>query len=617
MEGAAEPDPRATATAAAKATTTSARKPRAARAAQLTKIELQTLAKLALVIHNGTSASGSPNGTCCTPEQAAKLRTAVGTEKKTELVTHFINFCQQTDVIRAKLDLQFVFSTSSQTRELGAMKRTFAALRGGESSSGSTAEAVDDAKQWWEAELASDGVAANCFARTMLDHGHKLLTAEALRPAQGSKAAAAAKAVAGPAAAATAQTIVAISAARRLAATEFAKKIKEVLVSGGCEKDAVTSTLQRLMGAHNMVTALTGGDGSHSVACALLQLTESNVTLCEAIDAEAPSDFPSLVAMMSLDDGGFADMIGDLEADATEPLDGEVAHGDGGATPSLFVAQLATPAPVATAPAAQAAVAQAAAAQATAQAQVEAAQAAAAQAEAAQAEAAQAEAAQAEAAQAEAAQAEAAQAAAAQAAAQATAQVQAAAAQVAAAHAAAAQAAAATPTAERLSTPPLAAMRPLQAPARPTTPSPLAPQLTSPSPLGLQLGSPQAFGVSTIPSALNLLQQRSWGDIQRGLVAHMTDLEAELAQLSAGRQSAISQCIRNKVNLDASDMNLERARCADEAKALFPITEGEERIVRQLRRVATQIEVICAQHTAILELISTASPSTKKRSRTD
>ena len=597
MEGAAEPDPRATATAAAKATTTSARKPRAARAAQLTKIELQTLAKLALVIHNGTSASGSPNGTCCTPEQAAKLRTAVGTEKKTELVTHFINFCQQTDVIRAKLDLQFVFSTSSQTRELGAMKRTFAALRGGESSSGSTAEAVDDAKQWWEAELASDGVAANCFARTMLDHGHKLLTAEALRPAQGSKAAAAAKAVAGPAAAATAQTIVAISAARRLAATEFAKKIKEVLVSGGCEKDAVTSTLQRLMGAHNMVTALTGGDGSHSVACALLQLTESNVTLCEAIDAEAPSDFPSLVAMMSLDDGGFADMIGDLEADATEPLDGEVAHGDGGATPSLFVAQLATPAPVATAPAAQAAVAQAAAAQATAQAQVEAAQAAAAQAEAAQAEAAQA--------------------AAAQAAAQATAQVQAAAAQVAAAHAAAAQAAAATPTAERLSTPPLAAMRPLQAPARPTTPSPLAPQLTSPSPLGLQLGSPQAFGVSTIPSALNLLQQRSWGDIQRGLVAHMTDLEAELAQLSAVRQSAISQCIRNKVNLDASDMNLERARCADEAKALFPITEGEERIVRQLRRVATQIEVICAQHTAILELISTASPSTKKRSRTD
>ena len=413
MEGAAEPDPRATATAAAKATTTSARKPRAARAAQLTKIELQTLAKLALVIHNGTSASGSPNGTCCTPEQAAKLRTAVGTEKKTELVTHFINFCQQTDVIRAKLDLQFVFSTSSQTRELGAMKRTFAALRGGESSSGSTAEAVYDAEQWWEAELASDGVAANCFARTMLDHGHKLLTAEALRPAQGSKAAAAAKAVAGPAAAATAQTIVAISAARRLAATEFAKKIKEVLVSGGCEKDAVTSTLQRLMGAHNMVTALTGGDGSHSVACALLQLTESNVTLCEAIDAEAPSDFPSLVAMMSLDDGGFADMIGDLEADATEPLDGEVAHGDGGATPSLFVAQLATPAPVATAPAAQAAVAQAAAAQATAQAQVEAAQAAAAQAEAAQAEAAQA--------------------AAAQAAAQATAQVQAAAAQVAAA----------------------------------------------------------------------------------------------------------------------------------------------------------------------------------------
>ena len=597
MEGAAEPDPRATATAAAKATTTSARKPRAARAAQLTKIELQTLAKLALVIHNGTSASGSPNGTCCTPEQAAKLRTAVGTEKKTELVTHFINFCQQTDVIRAKLDLQFVFSTSSQTRELGAMKRTFAALRGGESSSGSTAEAVYDAEQWWEAELASDGVAANCFARTMLDHGHKLLTAEALRPAQGSKAAAAAKAVAGPAAAATAQTIVAISAARRLAATEFAKKIKEVLVSGGCEKDAVTSTLQRLMGAHNMVTALTGGDGSHSVACALLQLTESNVTLCEAIDAEAPSDFPSLVAMMSLDDGGFADMIGDLEADATEPLDGEVAHGDGGATPSLFVAQLATPAPVATAPAAQAAVAQAAAAQATAQAQVEAAQAAAAQAEAAQAEAAQA--------------------AAAQAAAQATAQVQAAAAQVAAAHAAAAQAAAATPTAERLSTPPLAAMRPLQASARPTTPSPLAPQLTSPSPLGLQLGSPQAFGVSTIPSALNLLQQRSWGDIQRGLVAHMTDLEAELAQLSAVRQSAISQCIRNKVNLDASDMNLERARCADEAKALFPITEGEERIVRQLRRVATQIEVICAQHTAILELISTASPSTKKRSRTD
>lgn len=597
MEGAAEPDPRATATAAAKATTTSARKPRAARAAQLTKIELQTLAKLALVIHNGTSASGSPNGTCCTPEQAAKLRTAVGTEKKTELVTHFINFCQQTDVIRAKLDLQFVFSTSSQTRELGAMKRTFAALRGGESSSGSTAEAVDDAKQWWEAELASDGVAANCFARTMLDHGHKLLTAEALRPAQGSKAAAAAKAVAGPAAAATAQTIVAISAARRLAATEFAKKIKEVLVSGGCEKDAVTSTLQRLMGAHNMVTALTGGDGSHSVACALLQLTESNVTLCEAIDAEAPSDFPSLVAMMSLDDGGFADMIGDLEADATEPLDGEVAHGDGGATPSLFIAQLATPAPVATAPAAQAAVAQAAAAQATAQAQVAAAQAAAAQAEAAQAEAAQA--------------------AAAQAAAQATAQVQAAAAQVAAAHAAAAQAAAATPTAERLSTPPLAAMRPLQASARPTTPSPLAPQLTSPSPLGLQLGSPQAFGVSTIPSALNLLQQRSWGDIQRGLVAHMTDLEAELAQLSAVRQSAISQCIRNKVNLDASDMNLERARCADEAKALFPITEGEERIVRQLRRVATQIEVICAQHTAILELISTASPSTKKRSRTD
>ena len=587
MEGAAEPDPRATATAAAKATTTSARKPRAARAAQLTKIELQTLAKLALVIHNGTSASGSPNGTCCTPEQAAKLRTAVGTEKKTELVTNFINFCQQTDVIRAKLDLQFVFSTSSQTRELGAMKRTFAALRGGESSSGSTAEAVDDAKQWWEAELASDGVAANCFARTMLDHGHKLLTAEALRPAQGSKAAAAAKAVAGPAAAATAQTIVAISAARRLAATEFAKKIKEVLVSGGCEKDAVTSTLQRLMGAHNMVTALTGGDGSHSVACALLQLTESNVTLCEAIDAEAPSDFPSLVAMMSLDDGGFADMIGDLEADATEPLDGEVAHGDGGATPSLFIAQLATPAPVATAPAAQAAVAQAAAAQATAQAQVEAAQAAAAQAEAAQAEAAQAEAAQAEAAQAEAAQ------------------------------AAAAQAAAATPTAERLSTPPLAAMRPLQASARPTTPSPLAPQLTSPSPLGLQLGSPQAFGVSTIPSALNLLQQRSWGDIQRGLVAHMTDLEAELAQLSAVRQSAISQCIRNKVNLDASDMNLERARCADEAKALFPITEGEERIVRQLRRVATQIEVICAQHTAILELISTASPSTKKRSRTD
>ena len=612
MEGAAEPDPRATATAAAKATTTSARKPRAARAAQLTKIELQTLAKLALVIHNGTSASGSPNGTCCTPEQAAKLRTAVGTEKKTELVTNFINFCQQTDVIRAKLDLQFVFSTSSQTRELGAMKRTFAALRGCESSSGSTAEAVDDAKQWWEAELASDGVAANCFARTMLDHGHKLLTAEALRPAQGSKAAAAAKAVAGPAAAATAQTIVAISAARRLAATEFAKKIKEVLVSGGCEKDAVTSTLQRLMGAHNMVTALTGGDGSHSVACALLQLTESNVTLCEAIDAEAPGDFPSLVAMMSLDDGGFADMIGDLEADATEPLDGEVAHGDGGATPSLFIAQLATPAPVATAPAAQAAVAQAAAAQATAQAQVEAAQAAAAQAEAAQAEAAQAEAAQAEAAQAEAAQA-----AAAQAAAQATAQVQAAAAQVAAAHAAAAQAAAATPTAERLSTPPLAAMRPLQASARPTTPSPLAPQLTSPSPLGFQLGSPQAVGGSTIPSALNLLQQRSWGDIQRGLVAHMTDLEAELAQLSAVRQSAISQCIRNKVNLDASDMNLERARCADEAKALFPITEGEERIVRQLRRVATQIEVICAQHTAILELISTASPSTKKRSRTD
>ena len=405
MEGAAEPDPRATATAAAKATTTSARRPRAARAAQLTKIELQTLAKLALVIHNGTSASGSPNGTCCTPEQAAKLRTAVGTEKKTELVTNFINLCQQTDVIRAKLDLQFVFSTSSQTRELGAMKRTFAALRGGESSSGSTAEAVYDAKQWWEAELASDGVAANCFARTMLDHGHKLLTAEALRPAQGSKAAAAAKAVAGPAAAATAQTIVAISAARRLAATEFAKKIKEVLVSGGCEKDAVTSTLQRLMGAHNMVTALTGGDGSHSVACALLQLTESNVTLFEAIDAEAPSDFPSLVAMMSLDDGGFADMIGDLEADATAPLDGEVAHGDGGATPSLFIAQLATPAPVATAPAAQAAVAQAAAAQATAQAQVEAAQAAAAQAEAAQAEAAQAEAAQAEAAQAEAAQA--------------------------------------------------------------------------------------------------------------------------------------------------------------------------------------------------------------------
>ena len=143
------------------------------------------------------------------------------------------------------------------------------------------------------------------------------------------------------------------------------------------------------------------------------------------------------------------------------------------------------------------------------------------------------------------------------------------------------------------------------------------PQLTSPSPLGLQLGSPQAFGVSTIPSALNLLQQRSWGDIQRGLVAHMTDLEAELALLSAVRQSAISQCIRNKVNLDASDMNLERARCAHEAKALFPITEGEERIVRQLRRVATQIEVICAQHTAILELISTASPSTKKRSRTD
>ena len=97
----------------------------------------------------------------------------------------------------------------------------------------------------------------------------------------------------------------------------------------------------------------------------------------------------------------------------------------------------------------------------------------------------------------------------------------------------------------------------------------------------------------------------------------MTDLETELAQLSAVRQSAISQFIRDKVNLDALDMNLERARCADEAKALYPITEGEERIVRQLRRLATQITSICAQHTAILELISTASPPTKKRSRTN
>ena len=97
------------------------------------------------------------------------------------------------------------------------MKRLFSALRGG-TSTGPVAEALKEADQWWKDVRASDVVAANCFARTMLDHGHKLLTAEALRTAQGGKAAAAAKAVAGPAAAATAQTIVANSAARQVVA---------------------------------------------------------------------------------------------------------------------------------------------------------------------------------------------------------------------------------------------------------------------------------------------------------------------------------------------------------------------------------------------------------------
>ena len=215
----------------------------------------------------------------------------MGCDKKTELATSFIEFCQQSDEVRAKLDLQFVFSTSSETRELGAMKRLFAALRGG-TSTGPVADtwALNEARQWWNDVRKSDAVAANCFAHTMLDHGHKLLTAEAL-----GKAANAAKAAASPAAAATAQTIVDSSAARQVAAIHFFKKIKEVLVNGGAEKDAVTSTLQRLMDSYNMVTALTGGVGCQLVARGLLELTQFDVTLRETIDAHSPADFPSLV----------------------------------------------------------------------------------------------------------------------------------------------------------------------------------------------------------------------------------------------------------------------------------------------------------------------------------
>ena len=105
----------------------------------------------------------------------------MGCDKKTELATSFIELCEQSDEVRAKLDLQFVFSTSSETRELGAMKRLFAALRGG-TSTGPVADtwALNEARQWWNDARTSDAVAANCFARTMLDHGHNRVNPIAL-----------------------------------------------------------------------------------------------------------------------------------------------------------------------------------------------------------------------------------------------------------------------------------------------------------------------------------------------------------------------------------------------------------------------------------------------------
>ena len=279
---------------AAESATPAGRKARVARVAALDPSELQTLAKLALVIHNGESANGAPEGTCCTLGQAGKLRSALSAAGKTDLATNFFEFCQQSDEVRATLDLQFVFSTTSETRELGAMKRLFSAMRGG-ASTVPVANAIDEARQWWCDWRRTDGVAANCFARTVLDQAHKLLASEALRTAHGGKAAAVAKAVASPAAAATAQTIVSNHAARQAVALDFFKKIKEILVKGGADKDAVTSALQRLMGSYNMTAAMTGGDGCQLVARGLVELTEFDATLRATIDAHKPADFPSLV----------------------------------------------------------------------------------------------------------------------------------------------------------------------------------------------------------------------------------------------------------------------------------------------------------------------------------